>query len=146
MSSLIRYSRPFSVLLDEVENNLNHAFSLYPTNNQNRDYWLPEIDVKEQNNSYLIKMDLPGMDKKDVKISIDQQNNLVISGERETASKKERKDYICFERYKGSFFRKVPLPGTVDAQHITAKYRDGVLEITVPRAQEHLSKQIAIED
>lgn len=141
MSNLIRYNRPFSSTFDELE-----KFLSYPSSINNRDVWLPDVYIKDDGSSYSVKSDVPGMDKKDIKINIDRYNNLIIEGERDVNIKKEQKNYLCFERYKGSFFRKIALPSAVDAQNIKAKYRDGVLEINVPKAKENITKQIDIGD
>jgi len=150
MSNLVRYNQPLTSIFDEFEKNISRVLSAYPVFGNdfstNGDSWLPDVDVKEEDKFYVIKADVPGMEKKDIKISIDQHNNLVIEGERDTEIKKEKKGYLCFERYKGSFFRKIALPGAADAQGIKAKYQNGVLEINIPKSKETMVKQISIED
>lgn len=140
MSNLIRYNEPLMSIFDELEKIVNNnVFS------KNVDCWLPNVDIKDEDKAYLVKVDIPGMDKKNIKISVDQYNNLIIDGERDSEVKKESKGYICFERRKGSFFRKMALPSTINSQNIKAKYQNGVLEINIPKAEENLVKQIDIE-
>jgi HSP20 family protein len=150
MSNLVRYNQPLTSIFDEFGKNINRFLSAYPVLGNDfssvGDSWLPDVDVKEEDKFYVVKADVPGMEKKDIKISIDQQNNLVIEGERDTEIKKEKKGYLCFERYKGAFFRKIALPGAVDAQGIKATYQSGVLEVNVPKSKETVVKQISIED
>jgi HSP20 family protein len=152
MSNLVHYNQPLTSIFDDFENNINRFLSSYPargggfSDSNVGNYWLPNIDVKEEDRSYVITADVPGMEKKDIKISIDQYSNLIIEGERDTEVKKEKKGYICFERHKGSFFRKIALPGAVDAQDIKAKYQQGVLEVNVPKSKESVVKQINVED
>ena len=144
MSKLIRYNYPLSSVFDEMEKNFNNFLS-YPASG-NKDFWLPDVDIKEDGDVYTVKMDVPGMDKKNIKINIDKYNNLIVEGERDSEIKQNKKDYICFERYKGSFYRKFTLPGTVNSQGIKATYRDGVLDIKIPKAKEEVTKQINIEE
>lgn len=150
MSNLVRYNQSLASIFDEFEKNINRVLSAYPVLDNDfysvDDSWLPDVDVKEEDKFYVVKADMPGMEKKDIKISIDQQNNLIIEGERDDEIKKEKKGYIYFERYKGSFFRKIVLPRAVDAQVIKAKYQSGVLEINIPKSKETVVKQISIED
>ncbi len=148
MLNLTRHNQPLASIFDEFEKNINQFLPSYFKNDpsNNNVYWTPEIDIKEEDQFYVVTADMPGMEKKDIKINMDQYNNLVIEGERDTETKKEKKGYICFERYKGTFFRKFSLPGVVDAQGIKAKYQNGVLEINIPKSKETVTKQISIED
>lgn len=93
--------------------------------------WAPEIDVFEQDNRLVTKVDLPGMKREDVKVEV-TDGHLAISGERtrETEEKKER-FYRC-EREYGSFYRAVRLPEGVKLEDVKATFTDGVLEVSVP--------------
>lgn len=150
MHNLIKYDRSLSNLLYNFERNINRLWRGIPLTRDfgkemEMDYWLPPMDLKEENNNYIVRIDIPGVNVKDIKTSIDNQNNLIIEGEKETESKKEDKGYLCIERSKGCFYRKINLPHTVDANTIKAKYKDGVLEITVAQSKTEGTKQIKIE-
>jgi HSP20 family protein len=96
------------------------------------DAWTPRADVYEQNDSIVVKAELPGVKKEDIGVAI-EDGDLVVRGERKSEEKVEEKDYYRMERSYGSFYRRLPLPESVTAEQITAKFADGVLEITVPK-------------
>jgi HSP20 family protein len=93
--------------------------------------WPPSTDILRENGALVVKADLPGLTKEDVKVSLDN-GDLVIEGERKQESKVEEKDFLRSECSYGSFFRRVSLPEGVDASKIAAKVADGVLEVRVP--------------
>lgn len=106
--------------------------------------WSPLSDIFEDNDSYILTMDLPGIKKEDVKISyVDGQ--LSISGERK--QEKESKDgtYHRVERNYGKYFRTFALPKKIKEDKIDAEFKDGQLTITVPKAEEAKPKEIDIK-
>ena len=94
----------------------------------------PTCDVFEEGNEVVVKSDLPGLNKEDVNVKL-VDNNLVISGERRTEEKVERKDFMRLERSHGSFSRTVGLPEGIDTEHVKASFKDGVLEIRIPKTE-----------
>ena len=104
--------------------------------------WAPAVDVAEEGDKILVKVEVPGMDEKDLKIHFDD-GTLTVTGERQFERKDER-NYHRIERAYGTFTRTFSLPRTVDANTITANYRNGVLEIEIPKKEEAKPKQIAI--
>ena len=150
MFNSLHYNRPTDLLVNDFEKVFNRFLpacsDLKRVSFNESGFHLPNVDIKEDENSYLITADLPGMAKSDIKINMDQCNNLVIEGKKETESKEERKNYLCLERHKGSFFRRITLPITLDPKDITAKYQNGVLEIIVKKSKEIKSKAIPILD
>ena len=104
----------------------------------------PVVNVEETENEYLISAELPGMDKKDINISIDD-NVLSISGEKKSETKSEDKNYHRFERNYGKFYRSFELPHSVDRENIDASYKNGVLNISLPKAEEAKPKQIEVK-
>lgn len=96
--------------------------------------FMPAIDLEENNSSYIVKCDIPGLAKDKINITT-RENILTIQGVRETASqnKDDQSGYYSMERSYGSFSRNIPLPGPVDETNIKADYKDGVLTVTLPK-------------
>jgi len=95
----------------------------------------PRVDVTEDNDNLFVEVDLPGVDKKDVKVTV-TGDVLNISGERKVEQRDESKNYYRIERSSGSFSRSFTLPAEIDQDKITADYKDGVLKITLPKTEE----------
>lgn len=93
--------------------------------------WSPQVDVKEQAGRILVRADLPGLAKDDIKVEL-TDNMLVIRGERKEEKKEERGSYSYSECSYGRFYRALPLPEGVDTAKVTAEFRNGVLEIGIP--------------
>ena len=93
--------------------------------------WSPQIEVFERGGQFVVRADLPGLSKDDVKVDITDEA-LTIQGERKQEHKEEREGWYRSERSYGSFFRSVPLPEGINANEAKASFRDGVLEITMP--------------
>jgi len=105
--------------------------------------WLPPVDILESKEAYLIRAELPGMKKEDVILEVND-GTLTVSGERKAESLSNGVDYHRTERVHGRFSRSFYLPQTVKQDGIKATYRDGILEIHVPKAEEAKPRQIAI--
>lgn len=105
--------------------------------------WYPPVDILESKDSYLIRAELPGMKKEDVHVEA-QQGLLNVSGERKFDEPAEGVEYQRTERLAGKFSRSFSLPQSIKQDGIKATYRDGILEIYVPKADEATPKQIAI--
>jgi HSP20 family protein len=106
--------------------------------------WLPEVDITEEKDRILVKADLPGMRQEEISVEV-SDGVLTIKGERkrETESK-EGKTYRV-ERSYGSFLRSFTLPAGVDAAKVNAAYKNGVLEVTLPKLAEAKAQQIKVE-
>jgi HSP20 family protein len=105
--------------------------------------WAPPVDVFEQNENLVIRAEIPGVSKDDLDVKI-ENGVLTLSGERKTGSELETATTYRRERVHGSFTRSFKLPTTVDASKIDASYRDGVLEVTVPKAEAAKPKKVEI--
>ena len=105
---------------------------------------MPAIESRVENGNVIVKADLPGVDPKDVSISI-TGNQLTITGERKHEEKKEEKDYVYQEVQYGKFARTLTLPEGIDADKVKANYKDGVLQITMPAPKALAAKKIQIE-
>ena len=106
--------------------------------------WTPAVDIIEDNDNFVVIADLPGLTKKDISINI-KENMLTISGERKTTAKDEDKNYCRAERRFGTFKRSFQLTDQVVASKITASFKDGVLTVNVPKAEEVKPKEIEIK-
>ncbi len=92
----------------------------------------PRVDTAETDTAYEVTAELPGVDEKDIKISL-EDNVLCISGEKKAEREEKKKDYVVSERSYGSFKRAFTLPENVDAEKIAAKFDKGVLKLTMPK-------------
>ena len=105
--------------------------------------WVPPVDILESRDSYLIRAELPGMKKEDFNLEV-KEGSLTLSGERKFEEPANGVEYHRVERVAGRFLRSFSLPQTVKADEIKATYRDGILEIHVPKAEEAKPRQITI--
>ena len=97
--------------------------------------WMPAVDVNETETEYLLSADIPGLDKKDVSIDI-HDGIITIKGERAIDNEKSTDDYRIRERQLGSFNRSFRLPDNVNEVKVAAKFKNGVLTITLPKTKE----------
>lgn len=104
--------------------------------------WIPPVDIMETDDAYLVSVEIPGVNKDAVHIRI-QDEKLTISGER----KRQQHDIHHFrkERVDGPFSRTIALPGPVDQSQVTAKYNNGILEITLPKQEKDKGREIKID-
>jgi len=105
--------------------------------------WHPAVDVLESKDSYLIRAELPGMKKEDIKVEV-KDGALVLSGEGGSEKPAEGVEYRHVERVAAKFWRSFSLPETAKQDGIEATYKDGILEIRVPKAEEAKPRQIEI--
>ena len=93
--------------------------------------WTPNVEVFERKGELVVRADLPGLTKDEIKVEI-ADNDLVIQGERKEEKEQKEKGYYASERAYGSFYRSIPLPEGIKADEARAAFKDGVLEITMP--------------
>ena len=142
--SLVRY-KPTN-LFDQFDNEINRFFSGARTidaANQARD-WSPAMDIREEDNRYVLEADIPGVSREDVDISL-EDNVLTIKGERTLNSEENREGYHRKERVHGSFVRQFSLPDTVNAEAISATVTNGVLEIGIPKQEKPEPRKITVK-
>ena len=106
--------------------------------------WAPNLDVYEDKENVIVRAEVPGLAKKDIDISL-HDNTITISGERRNERKTEEGKLSREERFVGRFTRSIALPKQVDAQKVKAAYRDGLLTVTLPKAEEAKPRHIEIE-
>ena len=104
--------------------------------------WAPAVDVAEEADTIHVKVEVPGMEEKDLKINY-EDGLLTVSGERQFEQREDR-SYHRIERSYGNFVRSFSLPRSVDPSRIAANYRNGVLEIEIPKKEEARPRQIGI--
>ncbi len=105
--------------------------------------WSPALDVFDEKENLLVKVELPGMTKEDIHISL-QNGVLAISGERKHEFEKKDGQTFRSERYFGKFQRSVTLPTLVKGDNVKASYQDGVLSVLLPKAEEAKPRQIEV--
>ncbi|WP_454783308.1 Hsp20/alpha crystallin family protein [Legionella sp. WA2022007384] len=105
--------------------------------------WSPLVDIKEENNCFLVIADVPGVKKEDIDISL-ENHVLTLKGERQFEKNEEHQGYTRRERTQGKFYRRFSLPQTADDDKITARYTHGVLEIKIPKREAATEKKIEI--
>jgi len=106
--------------------------------------WLPSVDVSETKNDLVIKAEMPGLDPKDIDISMNN-GYLTIKGEKKLEKEEKEENYHLIERSYGSFTRSVRLPREVQSDKITASFKNGILKITLPKSEEAKKKEIKIK-
>lgn len=106
----------------------------------------PNVDIYEEEKEVVIKADLPGMKKQDIKVDL-TENVMTISGEKSRTEKIEKEEYYRYERSFGSFCRRFELPAGIETDKVKAHFEDGVLEVRIPKTRqaEHKHKKISID-
>lgn len=120
--------------------------SLMPRGFDQMSRWTPQVEMFEREGQLHIRADLPGMNKDDVQIEV-EEDAVILRGERREERREEREGMYRTEVSYGSFYREIPLPNNVEAEEATANFRDGVLEITMPmRKGEGRGRRLEIQD
>ena len=151
---LIRYQAPeltpwsaadrWSNLRDELNSFFDlPVWSSFARTGQLFTGWSPALDLYQSNDNVIAVVELPGMRKEDIEISL-HDGTLTISGERKREDSSNGDKAERTERYVGTFRRSIALPTRVDAGKVSATYRDGILTVTLPKAEEVKPKQIQV--
>ncbi|MEZ4699610.1 MAG: Hsp20/alpha crystallin family protein [Rhodothermales bacterium] len=137
MSNLTRFfpSNDLSRMQREFDRLFNDFFPTQPAEGEAKRSWVPSVDLSETKDAYHLHFDVPGIAKEDITINF-HDGVLTVSGERKSEEKAEDTNHVRLERSFGSFYRSFNLPAAVKANAIKAVYKDGVLEIEVPKADE----------
>ena len=145
--SIVRWS-PARELLG-VQNEVNRLFNnffdrdLFETSYRHS-VWEPAVDISETQEDFQVNADLPGLTKDDVKISY-EDGVITIKGEKRQEKEEKEKNYHRVERRYGAFERSFRLPARVEANKIEAKFKDGVLSLRLPKAEDAKPKEIPIK-
>ncbi len=138
--------RPFSEI-SSMQREMNRLFDNFISSEDREEYrgvWRPNVDIKETSDTVVILAELPGMQKEDIKLTI-RDNLLQISGDKKQVSEQKGETWHRVERSSGSFCRSFTLPSLVDSGKINATFKDGILQITLPKAEQAKPKEIAIK-
>jgi len=144
---LMRYD-PFRDMLaiqermNRLVDDLFHRTEVEPDNAMVE--WKPLADVFEDDNHVVISLDIPGMKKEDITITV-ENNTLIVRGERKLEKEEKKKNYHRLERLYGTFSRSFNLPGTVDTSDIRASYQNGSLELQLPKREEAKPRAISVK-
>ena len=112
--------------------------------NRNPARWTPAVDIIEESDRFLLRADVPGVSPDDIDVSMDN-GVLSVSGERHAEESKENAGPQRIERTHGRFVRRFTLPETADAEGITAKSHNGILEVAIPKLPEIQARRITVE-
>lgn len=110
---------------------------------ETRSQWNPAVDILERDGSLILQAELPGMTENQIELKIDG-NNLILKGERKMRSEDKKENYHRIESSYGSFTRTFMLPETVDADRVSAEYKNGILTVTLPHKPEIKPREIPV--
>jgi HSP20 family protein len=106
--------------------------------------WITAVDIFETNEAIVLKAELPGITVQDISVEV-KDNTLTLKGEKKFEKEVKEENYHRVERSYGSFQRAFTLPGTIHQEKVKAKFKDGILEITLPKVEEAKPKQVKVE-
>lgn len=140
---------PFVRTLQERMNrlfgeNFGRMLMPYPEEDWTLTTWAPACDIYETENEIVVKAELPEVKKENVQITL-ENNLLTIRGERKFEEETKKENYHRIERTYGEFIRSFTLPTFINAEKITAEFKDGVLRVTIPKREEAKPKQIEVK-
>ena len=136
--------------IDNLRREMDHLFDLsfpgFPNGGSSllEGQWVPSLDVIDAKNELFVKVELPGLTKNDINVQVGNKS-LTITGEKRQDKHGKQDDILRTERHYGQFHRSLQLPTHVDANKAKAKFKDGVLELRLPKKEEFKPKQIAVD-
>lgn len=159
MSNITRFEpfREMERMTNEMSRQMDSLFRSFDTDFGNNSFrrflnenvinrpFAPRVDIAEDATNMYLHIELAGLSKEDVQLTVSDDRVLTIKGERKNEHKDEGKNYVRVERVYGEFSRSFQLPGNVQSDAIDAKFDNGVLNITLPKTEESKPRQIAVE-
>ena len=145
MTVLTRWEpfREFATLQDRINRVFRDSYSASQDDSLATSSFAPAVDVYEDEHKVSLKIEVPGIDEKDIDVRV-ENNTLTVHGERKIEKEEKEENYRRVERQYGSFTRSFTLPQTVDTENVSATYDKGVLKITLPKKAEAKPKQIKV--
>ncbi len=145
MTVLTRWEpfREFSTLQDRMNRLFRESYSGGQDESLTTSTFAPAVDVYEDEHKVTLKIEVPGIDEKDIDVHL-ENNTLTVHGERKIEKEEKEENYRRVERQYGSFTRTFTLPQTVDSEHVSANYDKGVLKVSLPKKAEAKPKQIKV--
>ncbi len=146
MSDIIEH-RPFTPihrLRSELDRLFSNGFPGFWGEESGSRMWSPRLDFSETEKEYLAQMDLPGMDKENIQVKV-ENHQLIVSGERKEETRDENKNYLKVERSHGSFYRSIPLPDNAKIDAIDAEMKNGVLMVHLPKSKKSNGKVVKVK-
>ncbi len=135
-------------LMNQLHNEMNRLYRLDPGVDGDANVaatdWVPAVDIKEEPNRFVIHADVPGVDTKDIEITM-EDGTLTLKGERKSETREEHDGYRRVERVSGQFFRRFTLPDTADSEGVSAHGNNGVLEISIPKQPKAQPRRITVK-
>lgn len=150
MAGLIPWRRSSGSMLEQMQREMDDVFrrffgeSALAESETNGLGWAPQVDIEETDKEMVVKADLPGVDPKDIEISL-SENTLTLRGEKKEEKEEKDKNYHRVERFAGQFYRRIPLPAQADPEKIEASTANGVVTVTVPKKAEAQAKKITVK-
>ena len=145
MTVLTRFEpfREFSTLQDRLNRLFRESHREGQDESLTTSSFAPSVDVYEDEHNFTLKIEVPGIDEKDIDVRL-ENNTLTVHGERKIEKDEKEENYRRVERHYGSFTRTFTLPTTVDSEKVAATYDKGVLKIALPKKAEAKPKQIKV--
>lgn len=141
---LLNVEKEFSRLWDNFEKRFGFPSGKDTEEEFENAVWMPLTDISEDNENFFLNMDIPGVNKEDVKISFNN-GQLTISGERKQDKESKDSKYHRVERIYGKYYRSFTLPSKIQSDKIEASFKDGSLLVTIPKAEDAKPKEIEIK-
>jgi len=135
--------REMSTMREDMERLFDSMIGRYPREREQA-LWAPAIDVEETNEAMVVRAELPGMKREDIKVKV-AEDTITISGERKYESEQKDRTFHRIERAYGSFQRTIVLPVSVQGDKAAASYKAGVLELVLPKAERVKAREITVE-
>lgn len=147
--AIVRWLDPFRDLTG-IQERMNQIFEDALARSRGRDeglrtgMWTPAVDIYEKNDAVVVKAELPGVEKDQISVEV-KDGILMLRGERKFERDVKEESYHRIERSYGTFLRSFSLPVSVDQDHVKATFRDGVLEVELPKREQAKPKQVKVD-
>ena len=140
--AILRYE-PWA-LVSRLHQQLDKALNQEADSFESNVSWIPQVDVREEAERFVVTADLPGVEGKDIEVTA-EKGVLTVRGERRSEKKTENDGYTRIERASGTFLRRFTLPETADAEAIKATHVNGVLELSIPKRPQAQPRRISVQ-